>query len=76
MKKKLIMVQKNEITREEGCVLYLENFRQRNLQEESIRHYRDCYVQFKTYFSADMPLGEMTEKVSGVFEVPKETDGR
>lgn len=62
MKKKLIMIQKNEMTLEEGCELYLENCRQRNLREDTIRHYKDCYVQFKKYFSADMPLSEMTEK--------------
>ena len=47
---------------EEGCNMHLENCRQRNLREETIRHYKDSYVQFKKYFSADMPLSEMTER--------------
>ena len=62
MKKKLTMSTKNGITLEEGCNLHLENCRQRNLREGTIRHYRDCYVQFKKYFSPNMPLSEMTER--------------
>ena len=62
MKKKLTMSTKDGITLEEGCNLHLESCRQRNLREGTIRHYKDCYVQFKKYFSADMLLEEMTEK--------------
>ena len=38
MKKKLTMSTKNGITLEEGCNLHLENCRQRNLREGTIRH--------------------------------------
>lgn len=62
MKKKLTMSTKNGITLEEGCNLHLENCKQRNLREGTIRHYKDCYVQFKKYFSPNMPLSEMTER--------------
>ena len=62
MKKKLTMIPKKGMTREDGCNLHLENCRQRNLREGTIRHYKDCYVQFKKYFSAGILLGEMTEK--------------
>ena len=62
MKKKLSMIPKKGMTLEEGCSLHLENCKQRNLREGTIRHYKDCYVQFKKYFSAEMLLSDMTEK--------------
>lgn len=62
MKKKLTMTTKKGMTLEEGCNLHLENCRQRNLREGTLRHYKDCYVQFKKYFSPNMLLSEMTEK--------------
>lgn len=62
MKKKLAMSAGKKMSLEEGCNMHLENCRQRNLREETIRHYKDSYVQFKKYFSADMPLSEMTER--------------
>ena len=60
--KKLKMTKETALTFEEGCNKYLENCRQRNLREDTIRHYKDAYVQFKKYFSAEMLLSEMTEK--------------
>lgn len=62
MKRKLTMNKQTDMTLEEGCNLHLVNCRQRNLREDTIRHYRDTYVQFKKYFSAEMLLSEMTEK--------------
>ena len=56
------MIPKKGMTLEEGCSLHLENCKQRNLREGTIRHYKDCYVQFKKYFSAEMLLSDMTEK--------------
>lgn len=62
MKKKLTMNNAKALTLEDGCNMHLENCRQRNLRPDTIRHYRDAYVQIKKYFSAEMPLSEMTEK--------------
>lgn len=62
MKKKLTMNNAKALTLEDGCNMHLENCRQRNLCPDTIRHYRDAYVQIKKYFSAEMPLSEMTEK--------------
>ena len=52
--KKLRMVKSNSITLEEGCNKYLDNCRQRNLREGTIRHYRQSYGYFYKYFDKDM----------------------
>ena len=44
------------ITFEDGCKLYLENCKQRNLREGTLRHYRQSYDQFFKFFDPDMPL--------------------
>lgn len=50
------------ITFEEGCNMYLDNCRHRNLREGTIRHYRQSYTQFYKYFDAEMPIEEMTKE--------------
>ena len=61
MKKKIVMTTKT-ITFEEGCNMYLDNCRHRNLREGTIRHYRQSYTQFYKYFDAEMPIEEMTKE--------------
>ncbi len=56
------MVTTETITFEEGCNLYLDNCRQRNLREGTINHYRQSYTQFYKYFPSDMPITDLTEK--------------
>ena len=60
--KKLKMARSVTLTFEEGCNKYLENCRQRNLREGTIRHYRQSYDQFYKYFDRDMPVKDITEK--------------
>ena len=62
MKKKITMSTAKRVSLEDGCNMHLENCKQRNLREGTIRHYKDSYVQFMKFFSADMPLCEMTER--------------
>ena len=58
-----ITMKTNEsITFEEGCNLYLQNCRERNLREDTIRHYRQSYLRFYKHFDRDMPLSEMNER--------------
>ena len=60
-KQKLSMAkQKPKITFQEGCNMYLDNCRQRNLREGTINHYKQSYLQFYKFFSSDMTLSEMT----------------
>lgn len=56
------MVRQKSITFEEGCELYLNNCRERNLRQGTINHYRQSYTQFYRYFDRDMPLSDFTEK--------------
>ena len=42
------------ITFEEGCNLYLQNCKERNLREDTIRHYRQSYLRFYRYFDRTM----------------------
>jgi len=49
------------ITFEEGCNLYLDDCRQRNLREGTIRHYQQSYTQFYRYFEPTMSVAELTE---------------
>lgn len=60
--KKLKMVKANELTFEEGCNMYLEDCRQRNLRDGTIRHYRQSYTQFYKYFNPQMPISDINEK--------------
>lgn len=50
------------ITFEEGCNLYLQNCKERNLRDDTIRHYRQSYLRFYKHFDRDMPLSEMNER--------------
>ncbi len=58
--KRLKMATKSGLTLEEGCNKYLDNCRQRNLREGTIKHYRQSYVQFYKYFGKDLQLSEIT----------------
>lgn len=58
--KKLQMKTQNSITFEEGCNMYLDNCRQRNLREGTIKHYSQSFGQFYKYFSPSMPIEDLT----------------
>ena len=51
------------ITFYDGCEMYLENCRERNLRKATINHYQNSYKQMYKYFSPDMPIDEMTAEV-------------
>ncbi len=54
MGKKIKMTVSESITFKEGCEMYLDNCRQRNLREGTVNHYRQSYVQFCKYFEENM----------------------
>lgn len=60
--KKLKLSKSETITFQEGCNIYLDDCRQRNLREGTIRHYKQSYTQFYKYFDPQMPITEMTEQ--------------
>lgn len=60
--KKVFTKLEYHITFADGCELYLENCRQRNLREGTINHYRQSYTQFYKFFDPDMPLKDFTEQ--------------
>lgn len=55
------MIRSNSLTFQEGCQLYLEDCRQRNLRQGTINHYRQSYVQFNKFFNPKMPISDMSE---------------
>lgn len=57
--KKLRMDRTTSITIEEGCQLYLNDCRQRNLREATINHYRQSYLQMFKAFDPQTPLNEI-----------------
>ena len=65
--KKLKLENQGSITFEEGCNLYLQNCRQRNLREATIRHYKQSYIQFFKFFPPDMPLHDIDAKKYGEY---------
>lgn len=67
--KRLKMQTGMSITFEEGCNLYLENCRQRNLREGTIRHYKQSYMQFYKYFGHEIPLEQFTEDLYNEYVV-------
>ena len=60
--KKIKMATHSTLTFEEGCQMYLDNCRQRNLREGTINHYRQSYTQFRKFFDMEMPIEEITEQ--------------
>ena len=54
--KRLKMIRDNSITFEQGCELYLNNCRERNLRQDTIRHYRQSYDQFYKFFDRDITV--------------------
>ena len=58
--KRLKIATNGGLTLVEGCNKYLDNCRQRNLREGTIKHYRQSYIQFYKFFDKDMQLSEIT----------------
>ena len=50
------------LTFEEGCELYLDSCRIRNLREGTINHYRQSYTQFYKFFDRNMLVSKITQK--------------
>lgn len=61
--KKLKMIRKSGLTFEEGCDLYLNNCKERNLRQGTINHYRQSYTQFYKFFDKEMSLSDFNEKM-------------
>lgn len=57
------MIRKSGLTFEEGCDLYLNNCKERNLRQGTINHYRQSYTQFYKYFDKEMSLYDFNEKM-------------
>lgn len=53
--KKLKMITNQKLTFEEGCNKYLEYCRQRNLRQDTIRHYHQSFIYFYKYLDKNMP---------------------
>ena len=64
--KKLRLNKTNTLTFREGCDKYLENCRQRNLRDGTIRHYRQSFDYFFKYFDPNMAVEDI--------EISKYTD--
>ena len=58
--KKLKMIQNQKLTFEEGCNKYLEYCRQRNLRQDTIRHYHQSFIYFYKYLDKNMPIEDIT----------------
>ena len=61
--KKMQMKRNSGVTFEEGCEMYIENCKKRNLREGTINHYRQSFTQFFKYFERDMPVCEFDSKL-------------
>lgn len=62
MKKLSIKNLQSDITFADGCNMYLDNCRQRNLRDGTINHYRSSYTQFFKFFPRSMPLSKITSQ--------------
>lgn len=51
------------VTFEDGCNMYLDDCRQRNLREGTINHYKQSYTQFYKYFDANMPVEKFSSEM-------------
>lgn len=61
--KKMQMRRNSGVTFEEGCEMYIENCKKRNLREGTINHYRQSFTQFFKYFERGMPVCEFDSKL-------------
>jgi integrase/recombinase XerD len=50
------------LTFEESCNKYLENCRQRNLREGTIKHYKQSYTQFLRFFKGFIQMLDFLKK--------------
>ena len=66
---KKIRMAHNAITFEQGCNMYLDNCRQRNLRQGTINHYKQSYTQFYKYFDAEMPIEDFNKDVFNAYVV-------
>lgn len=57
------------LTFAQGCEKHLNDCKQRNLAEGTLRHYRYEYAKLCAFFGADMPLSEMDAKMYGKYVV-------
>ena len=57
--KKLKMIPNQKLIFEKGCNKYLEYCRQRNLRDDSIRHYKQSFLYFYKYFDKNMPIEDI-----------------
>ncbi len=60
--KRMKMMYQNALNFEDGCNLFIENCKKRNLREGTINHYKQSYRQFFKYFDAEMPIEEMNKE--------------
>ena len=58
---KLHMQEAKQLTFEEGCNRYLQNCKERNLRDATIRHYQQSYQQFYKFFNREMPLAQFDD---------------
>ena len=58
---KLHMQETKQLTFEEGCNRYLQNCKERNLRDATIRHYQQSYQQFYKFFNREMPLAQFDD---------------
>ncbi len=65
--KRLKMDDETKLTFEEGCDMYLDSCRQRNLREGTIEHYRQIFHKFSNYFDPDMPVSDFNESIYNEF---------
>ena len=59
---KRLKMNKQKLTFKDGCEMYIQDCKARNLRERTI-HYLSSYKQMYNYFSPDMPLDEFTPAV-------------
>lgn len=51
----------SEMTFREGCELYIQYCKQRNLRDATIEHYRESCNQFYKFFNPDLPLIQLNQ---------------
>lgn len=61
--KKLSLSTENNITFEDGCNLYLDYCKQRNLSNGTIKHYTQSFTQFYKFFEPEIPISKFNEQL-------------
>lgn len=60
---KKLQIKETELTFSEACEMYLDDCKNRNLREGTIKHYKQTYTQLFKFFNPDMLISDLNQNM-------------